>query len=110
RQVTSPGELADLVAGYLDTSVSDRQAVLEALAVEDRLRVLLIQLQRSLNVLAAQQDIQSKVKEEIGDKQKEAYLREQLRAIQKELGEGDDGDKALDELKAKLDKLPLPDE
>jgi len=111
RQVTTPGELADLVAGYLDTSVADRQAVLEALAVEDRLRVLLIQLQRSLNVLAAQADIQSKVKEEIGGRQREAYLREQLRAIQKELGEGDEaGEKGLDELKAKLDKLPLPDD
>ncbi len=111
QQVTDPGPLADLVAGYLDVPVAERQAVLEALAIEDRLRVLLIHLQRSLNVLAAQQDIQSKVKEELGGRQREAYLREQLRAIQKELGDGDDkSEKDLEELKAKLDALPLPDE
>jgi ATP-dependent Lon protease len=111
QQVTEPGALADLVAGYLDVPVAERQAVLEALAVEDRLRVLLIHLQRSLNVLAAQQDIQSKVKEELGGRQREVYLREQLRAIQKELGNGDDkAEKDLEELKAKLDALPLPDE
>src|SRR5439155_7151865 len=58
-----------------------------------------------------QEDIQSKVKEELGDRQREVYLREQLRAIQKELGESDEpGDDSLKELKAKLDKLPLPDE
>ncbi|MBW8772985.1 MAG: endopeptidase La, partial [Gemmatimonadetes bacterium] len=52
-----------------------------------------------------------KVKEELGDRQREVYLRQQLKAIQEELGEGDaSGDKTLDELKAKLDKLPLPDE
>jgi ATP-dependent Lon protease len=111
QQVTDPGQLADVVAGYLDVSVAERQSILDALAVEDRLRVLLIQLQRQLNVLAAQQDIQSAVKEEIGGRQREAYLREQMRAIQKELGEGDDaGDEGLKELKAKLDALPLPDE
>ncbi len=109
QQVTEPGQLADLVAGYLDVSVAERQSILEALAVEDRLRVLLIQLQRQLNVLAAQQDIQSAVKEEIGGRQREAYLREQKRAIEKELGEGDEsGDESMKELKAKLDALPLP--
>ena len=60
---------------------------------------------------SAQEDIQSKVKEELGDRQREVYLREQLRAIQKELGEGDEAaDDALEALKAKLDKLPLPEE
>jgi ATP-dependent Lon protease len=110
-QITDPGSLADLVAGYLDVPVAERQNLLEALAIEDRLRRVLIQVQRQLQVLSAQADIQSKVKEEIGGKQREVYLREQLRAIQKELGEGDDAsDESLKELFAKLDKLPLPDD
>ncbi len=111
EQITEPGRLADLVAGYLDAPVAERQALLEVLAVEDRLRRVLILVQRQLDVLSAQEDIQSKVKEELGGRQREAYLREQLRAIQKELGEGDEtSDAALKELKAKLDALPLPDE
>jgi ATP-dependent Lon protease len=110
-QITDPGRLADLVAGYLDVPVAERQNLLEALAIEDRLRRVLICVQRQLQVLSAQADIQSKVKEEIGGKQREVYLREQLRAIQKELGEGDDAsDESLKELFAKLDKLPLPDD
>jgi ATP-dependent Lon protease len=111
QQITEPGRLADLVAGYLDIGVPEKQQLLDTLSVEDRLRGVLIHLQKQLAVLSAQEDIQSAVKEELGDKQREVYLRQQLKAIQKELGEGDEsGDKALDELKAKLDKLPLPEE
>jgi ATP-dependent Lon protease len=111
REVTEPGVLADLVAGYLDIGITEKQQLLDTLSVEDRLRGVLIHLQKQLAVMSAQEDIQSKVKEELGDKQREVYLRQQLKAIQKELGDGDDSnDKALDELKAKLDALPLPEE
>ena len=97
QQITEPGQLADLVAGYLDMPVADRQALLEALAIEDRLRRVLIHVQRQIEVLSAQEDIQSKVKEELGGRQREVYLREQLKAIQKELGEGDEAaDEALE--------------
>ncbi|TMQ04620.1 MAG: endopeptidase La [Deltaproteobacteria bacterium] len=111
KQITEPGQLADLVAGYLDAPVAERQGLLEALAVEDRLRRVLLMVQRQIEVLSAQEHIQSKVKEELGERQREVYLREQLRAIQKELGEGEGAaDEALAGLKAKLDKLPLPDD
>ena len=110
-QITGAGQLADLVAGYLDVPVVELQALLETFAVEDRLRRVLVHVQKQIDVMSAQEDIQSKVKEEIGGRQREAYLREQLRAIQKELGEGDAaGEAALDELKAKLDQHPLPPE
>ena len=109
--ITEPGELADVVAGYLDAPAAERQAVLEELAVEARLRRVLIMVQRQIEVAAAQEDIQSKVKEEIGDRQREHYLREQMRAIQAELGEGDGAaDASQKELEAKLAKLPLPPE
>jgi len=110
-QIEEPGRLADLVAAYLDVPVGERQGLLEALAVEDRLRRVLVHVQRQIEVLSAQEEIQSRVKEELGDRQREVYLREQLRAIQKELGEGEEGgDAALQELFAKLDKLPIPDD
>jgi ATP-dependent Lon protease len=109
--IHEPSRLVDLVAGYLDVPVADRQALLEALAIEDRLRRVLIHIQRQIEVAEVQEDIQSKVKEELGDRQREHYLRQQLKAIQNELGEGDEAsDEALKELKTKLDALELPDE
>ncbi len=107
--VGEPGKLADLVAAYVEMSPTDRQGLLETLSVEDRLRRVLLHVQRQLSVLDAQADIQSKVREELGDKQREYYLREQMKAIQKELGEGDERDD-LKELKEKLDALVLPEE
>ena len=110
-EVDEPGRLADLVAGYLDVPVASKQVLLETLSVEDRLRRVLVHMQRQIDVLSAQEDIQSKVKEEIGSRQREMYLREQLKAIQKELGETDGaGDEGLKELRAKLDELDLPED
>src|SRR5262245_2183086 len=109
--VQEPGNLADLVAGYLDLPVGEKQAILETLSVEDRLRRVLLHVQRQIEVLSAQEDIQSKVKEELGGRQREMYLREQMKAIQKELGEGEGSDdEGLKELRTKLDALNLPEE
>ena len=110
-EVDQPGKLADLVAGYIDIPVAERQALLETLSVEDRLRRVLVHVQRQIDVLSAQEDIQEKVKEELGGRQREAYLREQLKAIQKELGEGEGAqEESLKELKATLDGLDLSSE
>jgi len=110
-EVDEPGRLADLVAGYLDIPVGDKQVLLETLSVEDRLRRVLVHVQRQVDVLSAQEDIQSKVKEEIGSRQREMYLREQLKAIQKELGEGEGAsDDGVKELRSKLDALDLPED
>jgi ATP-dependent Lon protease len=109
-EVQDPGRLADLVAGYLEIPTADRQGLLETLSVEDRLRRVLVFVQRQIDVLSAQEDIQSRVKEELGGRQREVYLREQLKAIQKELGEGDGAqEESLKELKATLDALELPE-
>jgi ATP-dependent Lon protease len=110
-EVDEPGRLADLVAGYLDIPNPAKQILLETLSVEDRLRRVLVHVQRQIDVLSAQEDIQSKVKEEIGSRQREMYLREQMKAIQKELGEGEGAsDDGLKELRAKLDALALPED
>jgi len=103
------GRLADLVAAYLEVPHLERQMLLETLSVEERLRQVLLQVQRQIGVLDAQQDIKSKVQRELGDRQREMVLREQLKAIQEELGE-DDGDSGLGELKKSLHSLDLPEE
>jgi ATP-dependent Lon protease len=109
--VREPGKLADLVAGYLDIQPAEKQALLETLSVEDRLRRVLLHVQRQIDVLSAREDIQSKVKEELGGRQREMYLREQMKAIQKELGEGEGAeDESVKELRAKLDALDLPED
>lgn len=107
--VTEPGKFADLVAGYIDLPVPEKQGLLETLSVEDRLRRVLVQVQRQVGLLEAQEDIKSQVQEELGERQREMYLREQLKAIQKELGD-DDQSKEITELRDKLAKLILPKE
>ena len=106
--VTDPGALSDLVAGHLDIQSSERQQLLETLAVEDRLRRVLVHVQRQIAVLDAQEDIKSQVQEELGERQREMLLREQMKAIRKELGEEEEAAEA-DDLKNRLDALDLPE-
>jgi ATP-dependent Lon protease len=107
--VTEPGKFADLVAGYIELPVPEKQGLLETLNVEDRLRRVLVHVQRQVGLLEAQEDIKSQVQEELGERQREMYLREQMKAIQKELGD-DDQSKEMTELREKLSKLELPKE
>jgi ATP-dependent Lon protease len=107
--VEEPGRLADLVAGYTDLTKAQRQSLLETLSIEERMRRVLIHVQRQLSVLEAQEDIKTRVQEELGDRQREIFLREQLKAIQKELGEGEDSNE-FEELREKLAALDLPEE
>src|SRR5690348_3767022 len=107
--VTEPGRFADLVAGYIELPVPEKQGLLETLSVEERLRRVLVHVQRQIGLLEAQEEIKSQVQEELGERQREMYLREQLKAIQKELGE-DDQSREIEELREKLSALELPKE
>src|SRR5919112_1737536 len=107
--VNEPGKFADLVAGYIDISPAQRQSLLETLSVEERLRRVLVHVQRQIGVLDAQEDIKSQVQEELGERQREMFLREQLKTIQRELGEDNERDDLRD-LKEKLAALDLPAE
>jgi len=106
--VADPGRLADLVAGYLEIPPVERQGLLETLSVEDRLRRVLVHVQRQIGVLDAQEHIKSQVQEELGERQREMFLREQLKAIRKELGEEDEVVE-VDELRKRLATLELPE-
>jgi ATP-dependent Lon protease len=107
--VNEAGKFADLVAGYIDITPPQRQMLLETLSVEERLRRVLVHVQRQIGVLDAQEDIKSQVQEELGERQREMFLREQLKTIQRELGEDDERDD-LRELKEKIAALDLPPE
>ncbi|HUF82648.1 MAG TPA: LON peptidase substrate-binding domain-containing protein, partial [Burkholderiales bacterium] len=104
--VTDPGALSDLVAGHLDIPSSERQQLLETHSVEDRLRRVLVHVQRQIAVVDAQEDIKSQVQEELGERQREMLLREQMKAIRKELGEEGDATEAED-LRKRIEALNL---
>ncbi|WP_353266044.1 endopeptidase La [Gemmatimonas sp.] len=107
--VEDAGRFSDLVAGYIELTVPEKQGLLETLSVEERLRRVLVHVQRQIGLLEAQEDIKSQVQEELGERQREMFLREQLKAIQKELGD-DDSSKEISELREKLSKLELSKE
>jgi ATP-dependent Lon protease len=110
KGVTEPGALADLVAAHLEVPIEEKQSLLETTVIEDRLRKVLVQVQRTLQQLDARESIQSQVREELGERQRELFLREQMKAIQRELGDNDDGEESLKELRERLEALPLPEE
>src|SRR5687767_13682646 len=107
--VEDPGRFSDLVAGYIELPVPEKQGLLETLSVEERLRRVLVHVQRQIGMLEAQEEIKSQVQEELGERQREMFLREQMKAIQKELGD-DDQSREVEELREKLTKLDLPKE
>jgi ATP-dependent Lon protease len=105
--VTEPGAFADLVASYLELTAAEKQALLETLGVEERLRRVLVHLQRQIDVFTTQQQIREQVNEELQGRQRELYLREQMKAIQSQLGDGDTN-RELTNLREKLAGLDLP--
>jgi len=106
--VEDSGTFADLVAFYLDISAADKQDLLELLDQEARMRRVLVAVERDLMRMDAQEEIQQRVQEELGEKQREMVLREQLKAIQRELGEDDEFDE-IEELKERIAALELPE-
>ena len=105
----SPALRADLVAGYIELTVPEKQGLLETLSVEERLRRVLVHVQRQIGLLEAQEDIKSQVQEELGERQREMFLREQLKAIQKELGDlNEGGEDELSEMERRIQAAGMP--
>src|SRR5215213_9109819 len=108
--ITEPGRLSDFIASSLTTIATPvKQEVLETLDVRARMDALNRILIKELEVLELGSKIQSQVQSEVGKNQREYFLREQLKAIQKELGEGDDQTKEIEELQQKIDAAGMPD-
>ncbi len=108
--IDEPGWLADMVASVMDLDVEQRQEILETIDPTTRLQRLSIMLAQELDVLQLESRIQDQVQQEVDKGQREFFLREQMRVIQSELGEMDTQLAEINELRAKLTQLTLPDE
>ena len=104
----APGKMADLVASSLKISTEEKQDVLECVNLKDRLEKVNMLLNKEINILEIGNKIQTQVKGEIDKTQREYYLREQLKAIQKELGEGDERGMEVEEFREKIEKAKMP--
>jgi ATP-dependent Lon protease len=105
-----PSHLTDLIAVNLNLSLEERQLMLETSSVKDRLTKLLPMLNRELEVLTLSSKIQTDVASSMSKTQRDFFLREQMRAIQRELGEGDFNTTEVKNLREQVDKVPLPED
>ena len=110
RNIDEPGILADMITSTINTSQEEKQRILEILDVQKRLREVTRLVNYQHEVLEIGSKIQTQVKEDMGQKQREYYLRQQLKAIRDELGEADEGSAELEEYQAKLAEKKLPEE
>ncbi len=107
-QIEEPSKLADTVASHLSLKIADKQELLEADTVAERLEKIYGYIEGEIGGLEAEKRVRNRVKKQMEKTQREYYLNEQLKAIRKELGEGDDGQDELQELEDKLKKAKLP--
>jgi len=107
--IDDPGRLADLIATNLDIDVAEKQAVLEEASPRKRLQLLSKVVIRELDVLELGQQLQTKVRKSIDKDQREYYLRQQLKAIRRELGDEDEGSVELEEIRERLNQIALPE-
>jgi ATP-dependent Lon protease len=107
--IHEPGRLADLVASYMKIAVEEEQELLSTLEVKSRLEKLSSILNREIELLELGHKIQGQVQSELTKNQREFYLRQQLKAIQKELGEGDPRSAEIDDLQQKVEAANMPE-
>ena len=108
RELSDPRILADITAGSLNISKTDKQEMLETLDVKARLHRVLGLVNREIEILELGKKIQSEVKTEMDKAQKEYYLREHIKVLQRELGEGEEKGREIDELQFRLEEADLP--
>ncbi len=109
-ETKEPSRLADLASGHLGIDVADKQALLETLDIGARLEKVYGHMQGEMSVLQVEKKIKTRVKSQMERTQREYYLNEQMKAIQKELGDGEDGQNEIAELEARIAKTALSKE
>lgn len=105
-----PGRVADMIAGYLSVSIEEKQQLLEAFDVKERMHSLYALLSKELEIAGLEKNIAAEVRRQIEKNQRDYYLREQMKAINKELGEGDELQEEIEEYKKQMAQLKLPEE
>ena len=108
--LTSGSELADFIAGLIDAQPAEKQEILETIDVKQRLDKVLTMLAQRIQVLRLSKEISEQTQKSLSSQQREHLLREQLRQIQKELGEGDEKSAEIAELRAAIEKAGMPKE
>jgi ATP-dependent Lon protease len=109
NSIEDSGRLADIIANNLNLQLPERQEILEAVDVADRIELLLGIITKEMDLLEIERKISGRVRRQVEKNQKEYYLREQIRAIQKELGENEDRTGEIEEIKERMSKRDLPD-
>ena len=109
-QIEDPSKLADTVASHLNIKISEKQDILEVTSVSKRLEQVYSHMEGEMSVLQVEKKIRNRVKRQMEKTQREYYLNEQMKAIQKELGESDDGRDELSELEERIEKTKLSKE
>ncbi len=109
-EANDPAQLADLVAGHLGVEVEQKQELLETLSISERLEKVYGLMQGELSVLQVEKKIKTRVKSQMEKTQREYYLNEQMKAIQKELGDGEEGEGEIAELEKRISETKLSKE
>ncbi|MGB5983669.1 MAG: endopeptidase La, partial [Desulfobacterales bacterium] len=110
ESLKDPSMLADMVTSTINTTVEEKQQVLETLNINERLKLVVKQVNRNLEILELGHKIQSQVKDDMDKTQREYYLRQQLKAIREELGEKDESSGEVEEYRKKVEAKKLPEE
>ena len=110
QQITDPSKLADVIASHITVKIADKQALLETASVAERLEKVFGFMEGEMSVLQVERKIRTRVKRQMEKTQREYYLNEQLKAIQKELGEGEEQRDELGELEDRIKKTKLSKE
>jgi ATP-dependent Lon protease len=108
EQVEEPDKIADMIASHLAIKIAEKQDLLETLNVHDRLEKVYGVMEGEIGALQVEKRVRNRVKRQMEKTQREYYLNEQMKAIQKELGDSEDGMNELDEIEAQLQALKLP--
>ena len=108
--ISHPGKLCDLIASNLNLTLSEKQSILAMFDVKRRLERLTVYMNRELEVLQVGTKIQNEVQSELGKNQREFYLRHQMEAIKRELGEQDERTAEISELRDKIERAKMPEE
>lgn len=110
KNITTAGEITDIIAGYLTISIEEKEELLELAGVKERMHKLHTFLCKELEIAELEKNITQEVRKQIEKNQREYYLREQIKVINKELGEGDERQAEIDEYKKQMEGRELPPE
>ena len=109
-QIEETSKIADTLASHLSVKLEEKQALLDEIDLKARLETIFSMMEGEMSVLQVEKRVRNRVKRQMEKTQREYYLNEQMKAIQKELGEGEDGKSEIDEIEAKINAVRMPKE